>query len=212
MFITLEGPEGSGKTSQLTFLANEIKAAGFDLLLTHEPGGTPVGDQIRDVIMDLKNKSMRSSTELLLFLASRAQLVGEVIRPALEAGKVVVCDRYADSTLAYQGYGHGHDLEKLRQVVEFATDGLQPDLTVFFDLSVEQGLERRTKDGGWNRLDDYDLEFHQRVYQGYQALMKAEPQRWQRVDASLSPLEVAEQVKHIVLNFLKKHERKIAES
>lgn len=212
MFITLEGPEGSGKTSQLTALASAIKATGFELLLTHEPGGTPVGDQIRDVIMDLKNKSMRSSTELLLFLASRAQLVGEVIRPALDAGQVVVCDRYADSTLAYQGYGHGHDLEKLRQVVEFATGGLQPDLTVFFDLSVEQGLERRNQDGGWNRLDDYDLEFHQRVYQGYQALMEAEPDRWQRVDASQSPEAVAAEVQRLVLNFLKKHQRKIAKS
>lgn len=203
MFITLEGPEGSGKTSQLPRLAEALRSAGYDVLTTREPGGTAIGDQVRKVLFDLGNKGMDPRTEILLFQASRAQHVEEVIRPALKAGKVVLCDRYADSTLAYQGYGHEMDLTVLSEVVTFATGGLKPDLTVFLDVNVEVGLERRTKGGDWNRLDDYDKAFHHRVYAGYQKLIKAEPERWVRVDATQAPEAVALDLQQVVLARLK---------
>jgi len=185
MFITLEGPEGSGKTSQLAPLAEFMRQQGQEFLVTREPGGTPISDQIRGIIMKMDNTAMHPRTEILLFLAARAQLVAQVIRPALEAGKVVICDRYADSTLAYQGYGHGNDLDLLRRLVDFATGGLQPDLTLLLDVDVEDGIRRKQSGGSeWNRMDAYTLAFHQRVRQGYLELAHAEPGRWVIVDAS----------------------------
>lgn len=203
MFITLEGPDGSGKTSQIPWLADAIRAHGYNLIVTREPGGTGIGDEIREVLFDLKNKAMHPRSEILLFQASRAQLVEEIIRPALAAGKIVLCDRYADSTMAYQGYGHGIDLETLRQIVGFATGGLKPDLTLFLRVGVEEGLKRRGKDGDWNRLDDYDLEFHKRVSEGYTRLISAEPERWVTVDAASPAHEVAAELLRIVLERLK---------
>ena len=137
MFITLEGPDGSGKSIQVPALAEFVRQLGYDVLTTREPGGTSIGDQIREVIMSMKNKSMNPRTEILLFCAARAQIVSEVIRPQLEKGVVVISDRYADSTLAYQGYGHGLDLKVLRGILDFATGGLTPDLTLLLDVDVE---------------------------------------------------------------------------
>jgi dTMP kinase len=202
MFITLEGPEGSGKTSQLPLLADFLRRHGYDVLTTREPGGTAIGDQVRRILFDLGNKGMDPRTEILLFQASRAQHVEEVIKPALAAGKVVLCDRYADSTLAYQGYGHGVDLRVLREIVTFATAGLNPDLTVFLDVDVEEGLKRRTDGGNWNRLDDYDKAFHRRVYAGYKELIASEPGRWQVVNANQSPKNVANELQGKVLERL----------
>lgn len=199
MFITLEGPEGSGKTSQIPWLAARLEEEGYAVVTTREPGGTPIGDQIRQVLFDLDNKAMEPRSEILLFQASRAQLVEQVIRPALAEGKVVLCDRYADSTLAYQGYGHKVDLEQLNTIVHFATGGLKPNLTLFLDVKVEQGLQRRDSGGDWNRLDDYDVEFHKRVYAGYQQLIAAEPERWVQVDAAQTPEKVAEALQQAVL-------------
>jgi dTMP kinase len=207
MFITLEGPEGSGKTSQLPGLADFLREKGYDLITTREPGGTSIGDQIRKVLFDLDNKGMNPRSEILLFQASRAQLVDEVIRPALAAGKVVLCDRYADSTLAYQGYGHGVDLATLQEIVSFATGGLKPDLSVFLNISVEEGLSRRTKGGDWNRLDDYDKDFHRRVYDGYQKLIAAEPDRWATVNAAQPPEAVAVDLRKMVLGRLAQRQR-----
>ncbi len=207
MFITLEGPEGSGKTSQLPGLAEFLRQQGFDLITTREPGGTSIGDQIRKILFDLENKGMNPRSEILLFQASRAQLVDEVIRPALEAGRVVLCDRYADSTLAYQGYGHGVNMETLREIVTFATGGLNPSLTVFLDVNVEEGLKRRNKGGDWNRLDDYDKDFHRRVYEGYQQLIAAEPERWVVVNAARAPDAVAADLQKVVLGRLVQGER-----
>jgi dTMP kinase len=204
MFITLEGPEGSGKTSQMPRLAELLRQKGFDLITTREPGGTSIGDQIRKVLFDLDNKGMNPRSEILLFQASRAQLVDEVIRPALKSGKVVLCDRYADSTLAYQGYGHGVGMKTLREIVSFATGGLKPDLTIFLDISVEEGLNRRNKGGDWNRLDDYDKDFHQRVYSGYQQLIAEEPERWVVVNAAQEPDLVAKDLQNVVLGRLVK--------
>lgn len=204
MFITVEGPDGSGKTSQLPLLAASLRKQGYDVLTTREPGGTVIGDQIREVLFDLNNKSMHPRAEILLFQASRSQLVEEVIRPALAAGKVVLCDRYADSTLAYQGYGHQINLEVLSEIVDFATCGLKPDLTLFLDISVEEGLQRRTAGGDWNRLDDYDVEFHQRVRDGYTKMIAADPQRWAVVNAARSADAVAADLQKIALERLKR--------
>ncbi len=184
LFITFEGPEGSGKTTQIPLLAEYLRRQGRQVLTTREPGGTPIGDQIRAILSDLDNTAMHPRTEILLFLASRAQLVEQVIRPHLERGGVVLCDRYADSTLAYQGYGHGVDLKLLQDLLQFATGGVFPHLTFLLDMDAEAGLRRRARGGEWNRLDAYALEFHQRVRAGYHALAAQEPQRWVVVDAS----------------------------
>jgi dTMP kinase len=184
VFITLEGPEGCGKTTQAARLVETLREGGWQALLTREPGGTPIGEQIRAVLNSLENKAMRPRTEILLFQAARAQHVEQLIRPHLEGGGVVVCDRFADSTLAYQGYGHEMDLDALRQVVDYATGGLKPDLTLLLDIDVEQGLLRRAHGGEWNRLDAYDLAFHRRVRAGYHCLAQAEPQRWVVIDAA----------------------------
>lgn len=188
VFITLEGPEGSGKTSQVPLLADFLRQQGRDIITTREPGGTAIGDQIRSVLTNLGNTAMQPRTEILLFLAARAQLVEQVIRPALAEGKIVLCDRYGDSTLAYQGYGHGLDLDQLRHLLRFATGGLKPNLTLLLDVDVEAGLRRKLYSGGeWNRLDAYAVAFHQRVRQGYLTLAQSEPQRWVVIDASQPP-------------------------
>ena len=184
MFITLEGPEGSGKSSQLPVLAEWLRDQGYQVYTTREPGGTLIGDQIRNVLHDLENTAMHPRTEILLYLASRAQHVEEIIRPMLEKGVIVLCDRYADSTMAYQGYGHGVNLIELKQLLDFSTGGLYPDLTLLLDLDVAVGLERRKHSGGeWNRLDAYTVAFHKRVREGYLTLAADAPQRWRMVDA-----------------------------
>lgn len=198
MFITLEGPDGSGKTSQLPLLAEYLRTQGFDVLTTREPGGTSISEQIRAVLHSLENTEMNPRTEILLYQASRAQLVVQVIRPHLVKGGVVISDRFADSTLAYQGYGHQLDLEPLGVLVSFATGGLKPDLTILLDIDVEVGLQRRKQGGNWNRLDAYDLAFHQRVRQGYHQLARAEPERWVEIDASQPPKKVQLAMRRVV--------------
>jgi dTMP kinase len=184
MFITFEGTEGCGKSSQIPPLAEFLRQQGFDVLTTREPGGTAIGDQIRAILADMENTAMRPRTEMLLFQASRAQHVDEVIVPALAAGRVVLCDRFADSTLAYQGYGHQKALDPIREIINYATGGLNPDLTFLLDLSdVQVGLQRRATDGEWNRLDAMQLAFHQRVREGYYRLVEAQPERWVVIDA-----------------------------
>ena len=205
MFITLEGPEGSGKTSQLPALAGYLRTAGYDVLVTREPGGTAVGDQIREILMNLQNVSIIPRTEILLFLAARAQHVDEVIRPALAAGKVVLCDRFGDSTLAYQGFGHKTDLETLQALLDFSTDGLKPDLTLLVDVPVDVGMARkRDNSSEWNRLDAYALAFHERVRQGYFALAEAEPERWIIVDATKDQDRVQQDIRKAILTRLER--------
>ena len=199
MFITLEGPDGGGKTTQIRLLHQNLLAAGHDVLLTREPGGTAIGDQVRAVLHDLRNREMDPAAEILLYSASRAQLVAQVIQPALAAGRIVLCDRYADSTMAYQGYGRGLNREALRAITAFATGGLEPDLTLLLDVSVETGLARRKEGGGeWNRMDEQTLEFHRRTRDGYLDMAAAEPERWVRIDASGSVEGVAAAVWAIV--------------
>lgn len=197
-FVTLEGPEGGGKSTQAQRLTDHLKNRGQDVLFTREPGGTEIGDQIRRIIMSLENKSMSPEAEFLLFSASRAQVVRELIRPHLKRGGVVVCDRFYDSSLAYQGFGHELDLELLQTITGFVTGGLVPDLTLLLDLTSELGLERRKQDGRWNRLDDYDLAFHERVRAGYLQLADAEPERWVRIDAAHTEDEIQSQIRAAV--------------
>ena len=200
MFITLEGPEGSGKTSQLPALAEFLREKGYDVLVTREPGGTSVGDQIRDVLMNMKNVSIVPQTEILLFQAARAQHVAEILRPALDKGMIVICDRFGDSTLAYQGYGHQTDIRTLQYLIHFATGGLTPDLTLLLDIPVSKGFERKIKnESEWNRLDAYEKAFHERVREGYLQLAREEPERWQIIDASQGKDRVQEEMRKLVL-------------
>jgi dTMP kinase len=194
-FITFEGPEGCGKTTQLRLLASYLEERGYRVLQTREPGGTPIGDRVRAILLDSAHTAMQLSCEFLLFSASRAQLVEQVIRPHLAMGDIVLCDRYADSSLAYQGYGHqldspasspGRDLEALRIITRFATGGLVPDLTLYLDVPVDVGLQRKAggKSGDWNRIEEKELAYHQRVRAGYLAMIAQEPERWVVVDAT----------------------------
>ncbi|PKO04603.1 MAG: dTMP kinase [Chloroflexi bacterium HGW-Chloroflexi-3] len=206
MFITLEGPEGSGKSSQLPILAEWLRAKGHNIYTTREPGGTMISDQIRTILHDLENTAMHPRTEILLYLASRTQHVEEVIRPLLEKDMIVLCDRYADSTLAYQGYGHCVDIPTLKKLLDFSTGGLYPDLTILLDLEVEVGLERRIQSGGeWNRLDAYALAFHKRVREGYLKLAAEEPQRWRIVDAAQPFDDVQKALRDVIWSELVKN-------
>ncbi|MEJ5203109.1 MAG: dTMP kinase, partial [Anaerolineales bacterium] len=172
------------------------------VLTTREPGGTPISDQVRAILTNLENKGMHPRTEILLFCAARAQLVEQVIRPALQQGMIVLSDRYADSTLAYQGYGHGYDLTLLRQLLDFATGGLWPNLTLLLDVDIETGLQRKRRGGEWNRLDDYELAFHRRVRQGYLEMAHMQPERWVVIDAVRPAEEVQEALLQTILKRL----------
>jgi dTMP kinase len=209
MFITFEGPDGCGKTTQITLLADYLPQQGYHVCLKREPGGTPIGEQVRQVLHSQANQEMAPRAELLLYSASRAQLVAEVIRPALARGEVVLCDRFYDSTFAYQGYGHGLDLDALRAITSFATGGLRPDLTVYLDVPPEVGLRRRQKDGAaeWNRLDAQSLDFHRRVYDGYRQLINAEPDRWAVFDGQRSAEVIQQEIRTVVLERLARREK-----
>lgn len=209
MFITLEGGEGVGKTTQQALLVERLRQEGYACLCTREPGGTALGKTLRDLL--LHGDPFSPLAELLLYAADRAEHVSKVIAPALAAGQVVVCDRFTDSTLAYQGYGRGLDLEKIRQLNHLATGGLQPHLTLWLDLPPEVGLARKASGplarsrqrrvaitGSCDKLEQEHLEFHRRVYQGFQALAAAEPQRIVRISAQGSPAEVAARLWSVV--------------
>jgi dTMP kinase len=203
LFITLEGPEGSGKTSHIPYLVEYLRERGHAVFPTREPGGTTIGEQIREVIHDLKNVEMHPRTETLLYQAARAQIVEQVIKPRLADGEIVISDRYYDSTIAYQGYGHQQDLEQVRTLVKYATGGLIPDLTVLLDVDIEVGL-RRKKDGDeWNRMDAYTVEFHQRVRRGYHEMVKGEPNRWVILDAGQKWDSVQEALRKVIVDKLK---------
>ena len=188
MFIAFEGPEGSGKSTQIMLLSGWVRERGLSVLTTREPGGTAIGDRVRAILLDHAASEMSPQAEVLLFSAARAQLVSEVIRPHLEVGGVVLCDRFADSTMAYQGYGHQLPLDKLATITEFATGGLRPDLVAYLDIDVQAGLRRKQQHAQddadqWNRMEAKALAFHERVRAGYLAMAAADPARWLVVDA-----------------------------
>lgn len=209
MFITLEGPEGSGKTSHVPSLVEYLGKRGYPVFSTREPGGTSIGEQIRVVIHDLRNVEMHPRAETLLYQAARAQIVEQVIRPRLAAGEIVISDRYYDSTIAYQGYGHQQDLGQVRALVKYATGGLVPDLTILLDIDVELGLKRKTQHGNeWNRLDAYTLDFHRRVRAGYLEMVKDEPRRWVVLDAGQEWDKVQDGLRAAILTRLAKSRSK----
>ena len=188
--VSLEGPEGAGKTSVLEALIPILEDRGIEVLSTREPGGVLIGEKIREVILDPSHTEMDPKTELLLYIASRRQHLVEKVLPALAAGKLVIMDRFIDSSVAYQGFGRGLDKEAIDWLNEFATDGLKPDLTLYFDIEVEEGLARiaANSDREINRLDMEGLDLHRKVRQGYLSLLEKEADRIVKIDASL-PLD-----------------------
>lgn len=203
MFITLEGPEGSGKTSHIPYLVEYLREKGYRVFPTREPGGTSIGEQIREVLHSLKNTEMHPRTETLLFQAARAQFVEQVVRPRLAAGEIVLSDRYADSTIAYQGYGHQQDIEQVRALIAYATGGLVPDLTFLLDVDVEKGLKRKQNAEEWNRLDAYTVAYHKRVRAGYLQMAQMEPERWVVIDAGKEWNEVQGEIKEVITKKLR---------
>lgn len=203
-FITFEGPEGSGKTTQIRLLAQELGRLGVPHVVTKEPGGTRMADEIRATLLARREETVFPETEILLYLASRSQHVRGLILPALLEGKAVLCDRYADSTVAYQGHGRGLCVETILSANHVATGGLAPTRTVLFDLPVEQGLARAGARGEMNRLDAESLSFHQRVREGFLSMAKAQPCRFYVVDASRDVESVRESVLDAVLPVLRK--------
>ena len=211
LFITLEGPDGAGKSSQAIRLAEALRARGHAVVLVREPGGTSLGEGIRSLLLADASVARDPAADALLFNAARAQLVREVIRPSLERGDVVVCDRFADSTLAYQGYGSGLDLDWLERLNRWATGNLLPDLTLLLDLSVEEGLRRRqigprAQQTRFELDGQHDLAFHERVREGYLRLAAREPERWRTIDASLPPASVARAILDHVAGLLERDE------
>lgn len=203
MFITLEGPEGSGKTSHVPSLVDYLREKGYTVFPTREPGGTSISEQIREVIHSLKNPEMHPHTETLLYQAARAQIVEQVIRPRLADGQIVISDRYADSTVAYQGYGHQQDIEQVRALINYATGGLVPDLTILLDLEVEVGLERKRQNNSeWNRMDDQEVAFYHRVRAGYLEMVRQEPERWVVIDAGQDWHTVQAELRNTILSKL----------
>jgi dTMP kinase len=214
IFITLEGGEGAGKTTQAQLLRQRLEQLGHKVVLTREPGGTRLGEKLRDIILRPSAKTRQGSSqtsappiigltprsglepevELLLILAARAQLVAEVIRPALERGEIVICDRYSDSTLAYQGYGRGLNLEAVEEANKLATGGLRPHLPILLELPVDIGLARKVRGTEWDSIGQESREFHQRVHAGFRELVAREPERWLVVDAALPPEEAGKRI------------------
>ncbi|MCG2768749.1 MAG: dTMP kinase [Chloroflexota bacterium] len=199
LLITLEGPDGSGKSTQIQLLYRCLEEQGHSVLLSREPGGTPIGEQIRAVLHDVRNTAMLPNTEILLYSASRAQHVGQVIRPALERGEMVLCDRYAESTMAYQGWGHGLDIELLRTITVFATGGLRPDLIIYLDINVVEGLRRKldafeSGTAEWNRMDQKAQAFHERVRRGYLMMASQEPEKWLVLDGTRSIADIHQKI------------------
>ena len=209
LFVTFEGGEGTGKTTQLKALLAHLRAAGRDAIETRDPGGTPIGKQIRGLLLDPENTRMAAASELFLYEASRAQLVHEVIRPALGAGRIVLCDRFIDSTVAYQGYGREVDLDLIARLNALATGGVRPDLTFLLDLDPEAGLARATqrvtqRQERHDRIEEEMLAFHQRVRAGYRAIAAAEPGRVAVLDAARGMAEIEGDVRRRVDELLRR--------
>lgn len=185
LFISMEGPDGAGKSTQIELLRRYLADKGYEIVITREPGGTVISEAIRQLILNKEYVEMCPNTELLLYAAARAQLVNEVIRPSLEAGKAVICDRFVESSVVYQGIARGMGIETVYAVNEYALEGLRPQLTFFLDLDAEEGLRRKKKQAELDRMEAAGLEFHQKVTEGYRMLAEREKERIMRISATL---------------------------
>ncbi|MEX2104475.1 MAG: dTMP kinase [Bacilli bacterium] len=207
LFITFEGPDGAGKSTQVNRLVDYIMRQGFPLLVTREPGGTPIGQRIREILLDPSNDEMVDQTEVLLYASSRAQLIHEQIMPALNEGKIVICDRYIDASIAYQGYGLGFDIETVRSINHFASSGLSPHRTYLLDISPEEGNRRlqsrvQKQNQTMDRIEQKELLYHKRVHEGFKKIAEQNQERIIRVDAMSSPDDIAEMIEKDFISFI----------
>lgn len=198
LFITLEGPEGAGKSTNREYLAERLRAQGLDVLMTREPGGTPLAERIRELLLSPSDEPMHSDTELLLVYAARAQHLAQVIRPALERGAVVLCDRFTDATYAYQGGGRGLSLTRIEQLETFVQGALRPDMTLIFDLPVEIGLSRAAARGRLDRFEQEGLAFFEAVRSAYLDRARKAPERYRIVNAARPLSAVQQDLQHIL--------------
>jgi len=195
MFITVEGTDGSGKTTQINLMKSYLEGKGYDVIVTREPGGTSIGEKIRSIILDPENKEMNEVTEVLLCASARAQIITELIKPAIDDRKIIICDRFIDSSYAYQGYGRGIELDLITKINNVAICGMMPDITFLFDISPDTALKRRLFSSLPDRIEREKLEFHKKVYSGYKALASLYPERIKTINAEKSIEEVFETVK-----------------
>jgi len=203
LFITVEGTDGSGKSTQIELIKEYMESKGFEVVLTREPGGTRISEKIREIILDVGNSEMSKITEMLLYASARAQLISEVIKPAVEVGKVVICDRFVDSSYVYQGFGRGIIFDIIENVNKAALDGLEPEITFFFDISPEFALARRIASTGADRIEQEKMDFHMRVYEGYKKLAIAYPERIKSIDSNRSVEDIFADVKNWLEKLLK---------
>jgi dTMP kinase len=204
LFITLEGPDGSGKTTTMRLLEEKMKQSGIDFIKTREPGGSPISEKVREIVLGIGNEEMDPRTEALLIAGARRQHVVEKIRPALQAGKTVLCDRFIDSSLAYQGAGRGIGIEEVLNINLFAVGETLPDMTFYLDVDAATGLERIAASRGReiNRLDKEDISFHDKVQKGYEEIMAMFPSRFKRIDANRTPDEITDEILKLILERL----------
>ena len=196
LFITFEGPDGCGKSTQIKKLAEYLTQQGKEVVVTREPGGTKISEKIRELILDPENKEEAAVTEMMLYAASRAQIVAELIKPSIEEGKVVLCDRFVDSSIAYQCYGRGL-VEQVEIVNSYAVQGTMPDVTFFLDISAEEGRKRNQGTGKKDRMEQEAIDFHKRVYDGYKEITRKNPERIVVIDASGTIEEVFKEIKRV---------------
>ncbi|SHH46462.1 dTMP kinase [Caloranaerobacter azorensis DSM 13643] len=209
IFITMEGPDGSGKSTQIRLLEEYLQDKGYNVVVTREPGGTRISEDIRKVILDTSNTNMSPYTEALLYAASRAQHVHEVILPALRDGKIVICDRFVDSSLVYQGFARGLGIDKIKEINDFATGGLEPDITLFFDIDADTALKRIGNRTKRDRLDKEDIKFHRKVYEGYMKIKEMYSHRIEVINATYDIENIFKHIKDVVDKILELNEKEV---
>ncbi len=202
LFITVEGTDGSGKSTQIKLMKQYLEDRGYEVVLTREPGGTHISEKIRDLVLDKENTDIKPITELILYAASRAQHVSQLIKPSLEAGKVVICDRFVDSSYAYQGFGRNIDLMAVADINRIAVDGVVPDITFFLDIDVEIALKRRVSATEADRIEQEKLDFHKSVYEGYKKLSVLYPERIKTINAKKTVEEIALEIKEYLIGII----------
>ncbi|MDD5948992.1 MAG: dTMP kinase [Lachnospiraceae bacterium] len=203
LFISLEGPDGCGKSTQIAFMKSSLESRGYDVIVTREPGGTVISEQIRQVILDKNNMAMQDTTELLLYAAARAQLVGEVIKPAVEAGKVVICDRFVDSSAVYQGIARGLGVDTVYEVNAYALQNMMPDITFFLDMPAAEGIRRKNNQHDLDRMELQKAAFHEKVVEGYRQLAQTQKERIVTIDAMKSIEEIRIEIEERLIPLLK---------